>query len=109
MKEGEVPKHPVKVHFWAGISKKGATGIYIFEGTMDAPLHCEILKTLLPFLAEKFPTPNSHRLMQDNEPKHCSQAARRLYDEVGTNWWHTPLESPDLSPIENLWYELKDI
>ena len=43
-KEGERPrpklrpKHPTKVHVWAGISKKGATGICIFEGKMNAPL-----------------------------------------------------------------------
>ena len=61
-KEGEKPcpkprpKHPTKVHVWAGISKKGATGICIFEGTMDdATLYCKILeRTLLPFLQEKF-------------------------------------------------------
>ena len=32
------PKHPTKVHVWAGISKKGATQIVIFEGIMDATL-----------------------------------------------------------------------
>jgi len=42
-KEGERPrpkphpKHPTKVHVWAGISKKGATGICVFEGKMNAP------------------------------------------------------------------------
>ena len=24
------------------------------------------------------------------------------------NWWQTPLESPDLGPIENLWHKLKE-
>ena len=92
------PKYPTKVHVWAGISKKGATGICIFKGIMDAPLYCEILtRTLLPFLAEKFPTPNSHRFMQDNDPKHCSRAAQKFYDEAGINWWRTPPESPDIN------------
>ena len=34
-KEGQKkprPKHPIKVHVWAGISKKGATKICVFEG-----------------------------------------------------------------------------
>lgn len=112
-KEGERPrpkprpKHATKVHVWAGISKKGPTGICIFEGIMDATLYCQILtRTLLPFLQEKFPY--SHKFMQDNDPKHCSRAAQAFYSEVGINWWRTPPESPDLNPIENLWHELKD-
>ena len=57
------PKHPLKVHVWAGISLKGPTKIIIFEGMMDAPLYVEVLKTgLIPFLAEKFPM--GHRFMQ---------------------------------------------
>jgi len=43
------PKHPVKVHVWAGISKKGSMEMCIFEETMDASLFCEILRrTSLP-------------------------------------------------------------
>ena len=72
---------------------------------MDAPFYCEILtRTLLPFLPEKFPTPNSHRFMQDNDPKHYSRAAQKFY-EAGINCWCTPPESPDL---KNLWHELKE-
>ena len=57
------PKHPLKVHVWAGISLKGPTKIVIFEGMMDAALYVEILETgLLPFLEEKLPL--GHRLMQ---------------------------------------------
>ncbi len=79
-KEGERPrpkarpKHPTKVHVWAGICRSGATKVCIFEGIMCAPLYCEILeKTLLPFLEEKFPAPAVHRFMQDNDHKHILQ------------------------------------
>lgn len=94
------PKHPTKVHVWAGISQKGATQVCIFEGTMNAPLYCEIFKkTLIPSVKEKFPPPSVHRFMQDNDPKHTSK---------NINWWCTPPESPDMNPIENLWHELKE-
>ena len=54
---------------------------------MDAPLYCEILtRTLLPFLAEKFPTHNSHQFMQDSDPKHCSHAAQKFYEEIDISW-----------------------
>ena len=46
--------------------------------------------------------------MQDNDPKHCFQAAQRFYDEVGIKWWCTSPESPNLNPIENFWHELKE-
>lgn len=101
------PKHPVKVHVWAGISLHGATQVCIFEGIMNAVLYVEILKnTLLPFQNRVFP--DGMQLMQDNDPKHTSKLARSWMEEEGVNWWKTPAESLDLNPIENLWHELKE-
>ena len=101
------PKHPIKVHVWAGISLKGPTDIIIFEGIMDSSLFVEILRVgLLPFLRDKFP--ERHRFMQDNDPKHCSNLVKDFLKENDINWWKTVPESPDLNPIENLWHELKE-
>ena len=99
------PKHPLKVHVWAGISRHGATKICIFNGIMDADLFCNILETtLVPFIRERLP---DHRFMQDNDPKHTSRRAQTFFEEHNINWWRTPPESPDLNPIEDLWHELK--
>ena len=99
------PKHPLKVHVWAGISRHGATKICIFDGIMDADLYSNILETtLLPFIRGKLP---DHRFMQDNDPKHTSRRAKAFFEEKNINWWRTPPESPDLNPIEDLWHELK--
>ena len=100
------PKHPAKVHVWAGISWNGATRACIFEGLMDAEFYCEILDDyLVPFIHTVYP--HNHRFMQNNDPKHTSRRAQAFFAEKGINWWHTPPESPDANPIENLWHELK--
>ena len=101
------PKHPIKLHVWAGISRKGPTPVAIFEGIMDAEFYISLLRShLLPFIRHTFP--DSHKLMQDNDPKHTSKAARRFFEMESINWWKTPPESPDTNPIENLWHELKE-
>ena len=42
------PKHPVKVHVWAG---NGATQVCVFDGIMDAEKYTHILETtLVPFI-----------------------------------------------------------
>ena len=67
-------QHPLKVHVWAGISRKGATKVCIFDGIMNAELYCRFLETtLLPFINQTLP---DHRFMQDNDPKHIRQDER---------------------------------
>lgn len=74
---------------------------------MKAPLYVEILeRTLLPFLWERLE--EEHKFMQDNDPKHTSNLAKKFLEDNNVNWWKTPPESPDLNPIENMWHELKE-
>ena len=96
------------MHVWVGISKRGRTGICIFEGMMNAPWYISILEhTLLPFITTVYP--DGHHLMADNDPKHTSKAnaAQEFLVENGVHCWCTPAESPDCNPIENLWHEVK--
>ena len=90
------PKHPIKVHVWAGISYRGRTSLCIFEGKMNAPLFVMILeRCLVPFLRAVYP--DRHRLCK---------TMTLFYEKRGISWWPTPPES--LNPIENLWHDLKE-
>lgn len=93
-----IPKHPLKVHVWGGISSKGATGIVIFTGILTATRYAEILSAaLLPFIHKKYPL--GHHLYQDNDPKHTSRYIRGFFEENDIVWFKLLAESPDLNPI----------
>lgn len=99
-------KHPLKVHAWAGISRRGATRICIFNGIMDSDGFQEILSEFfLPFVNERFP--HGHRLMMDNDPKHTSKSTKKFMLHNRINHWKTPPQSPDTNPIEMVWAYLK--
>ena len=78
----------------------------MFTGIMNAKRLSAIYEAgLLPFVEERFP--DSHRLYQDNDPKHSSKHIERFFAEKQINWWYTPPESPDLNPIELVWGSMK--
>ena len=101
------PKHAVKVHVWAGISKRGATPICVFDQIMDEILYTQILeKHLVPFVEEAFCGTEYH-FMQDNDPKHTSHVAKAFYNEKEINCRPIPASSAHSNPIERVWRELK--
>ena len=68
---------------------------------MDAVAYVNIQEqTMLPMIQALYP--NGHRFVQDNGPKHTSRLAQQFFREKGVNWWHTPPESLDCNPKENL-------
>ena len=82
------PKHPLKLHVWAGISRKGTTSLLIFDGIMRSDFFVEeiLRNTLLPFIKENFG--ENHRFQQDNDPKHRSKLAQKFMTDNGINWWN---------------------
>lgn len=83
------PKHPLKIHLWGAISKKGPSDLIVFDGIMDSEFYVEsVLRTgLLPFIQNFFPS--GHRFIQDNDPKHRSKRAKTFMEENGINWFST--------------------
>lgn len=71
------PKHPTMVHVWAGISRRGSAGIYmyIFEGIMKKELYAGAMLVL--FIKDVFPA--TRKFMQDNDLKRV-ELCQRLDD-----------------------------
>ena len=78
------PKHPLKLHVWAGISRHGATKICIFEGIMDADLYCNILEgTLIPFIQETLLIIGLCRIMTRNTLRELQRPSLRRRESTG--------------------------
>ena len=100
-------KHPFSFLVWGGISRRGATSLLLFNGIMNSIWYQDniLTKAFMPFVNIVFP--QSHRLYQDNDPKHVSKSTQKFMKDNNINWWYSPAESPDINPIENLWHEMK--
>ena len=99
------PKYPLKIMVWAGISRKGATNICLLNCFDNSSVYPQVLRThLLPFLHENLP---DGQLQQDNVSCHMSRVTHKFVADNKVPLFQTPPESPDCSPIENMWHELK--
>lgn len=99
------PRQQTTLHLWGAISRKGASPLQIFDGSLTTAMYLEILlENVVPFIAENFP--NSHRFHQDNNPKHSAKLSQEFLESTGINWVKSPPRSHDLNPIELVWTDL---
>jgi transposase len=91
---------------WAGISYEARTPLVIINGNLNSQRYIEeILEpTVMPFLEEH---PEIRFFQQDNARPHSARVTKTFLSDNEISVLDWPPYSPDFSPIEHLWDQLK--
>ena len=99
----------IKINVWGAIHSKGVGKLIRVEGNLTAVQYVDILENALVPLYDELEAENPEFLyfQQDNDPKHTSKLAKAFLRDTDIKNLKWPPKSPDVSPIENGWAELK--
>lgn len=102
----------LNLHIWIRLLNiwwfyKGVRRLEIINETTNVSVYIDIISRNLFVSASQMELKN-FIFQQDNDPKHTSKLADEFFDarEV-TMFEDWSPQSPDLNPIENLWFEVK--
>lgn len=105
---GKQNKSLGSVNIWAAISWRGVSILHIINGRLTARKYIdEILSVALKdYCTENF-IDNEFIIQQDNCPCHTAMIVKNYFREHQLRILDWPSNSPDISPIENVWADAK--
>ncbi|GFV69925.1 uncharacterized protein TNCV_1982921 [Trichonephila clavipes] len=88
------------------MSSHGVGRFYIISGTVKAMYCIEILQNkLLPTVRDLLGN-QSWIFKDDNAPCHRTKVVQKWLEDLTVNRMNWPGQSPDLIPIESLWFKI---
>ncbi|GFU65241.1 transposable element Tcb1 transposase [Trichonephila clavipes] len=99
-------KYPTKVMVWGCMSSHGVGRLHIVSRTVKAMDYIEILQNkLLPTVNDLLGN-HSSIFQDDNAPCHRVKVVQKWLKDHTVNRMNCPGQSPDLNPLENLWFKI---
>ncbi|GFU23730.1 transposable element Tcb1 transposase [Trichonephila clavipes] len=91
---------------WGCMSSHGVGRLHIVSGTVKAMDYIEILQNKLLPTARDLLGNQSWIFQDDNAPCHRLKVVQKWLEDHTVNRMNWPGHSPDLNPIESLWFKL---
>lgn len=101
-------KFPKSLMVWGCMSAQGVGQLAFIEGRVNSQKYQEILENyLLPSIEGLKNSEGEFIFQQDGASSHTSKSTKEWLREHGIDPMDWPSSSPDMSPIETLWHEMK--